>query len=129
MHVPAEKHTGADGLSRRPRAPKDPPFEDEEDIEDWIDTNAGFLIEATSPQTSYDSAPPLALVYNPVYDEPPDPDPLKFSSIYPPAEADRQIPRSAKAIRREAKLLIIRHFLLTLKQPPDLSDTEYHQFI
>ncbi|KDQ13320.1 hypothetical protein BOTBODRAFT_97608, partial [Botryobasidium botryosum FD-172 SS1] len=35
VHVPAERHTGADGLSRRPRAPEDPLQYD--DFEDWID--------------------------------------------------------------------------------------------
>ena len=34
-HVPADKHTGADGLSRRPRAPEDE--DPEEDFEEWVE--------------------------------------------------------------------------------------------
>ena len=42
VHVPAAKHTGADGLSRRPRAPEDE--DEEEDVEDWIDRVNGFSL-------------------------------------------------------------------------------------
>ena len=44
VHVPADKHTGADGLSRQPNAPSDPLPDDSDKLEDWIDTNAGFFI-------------------------------------------------------------------------------------
>ena len=49
VHVPAEKHTGADGLSRRPRAEEDPPPEDSDELEDWIDSNAGFYLDFHTP--------------------------------------------------------------------------------
>jgi len=64
VHVPAEKHTGADGLSRRPHADEDPTFEDADDLDNWIDSNAGFFISLHSPVSRYDSVPPLALVFD-----------------------------------------------------------------
>lgn len=48
IHVPAERHKGPDGLSRRPRAGEDP-IEDDE-YEDWIDEVGAFAIEALNPQ-------------------------------------------------------------------------------
>jgi hypothetical protein len=43
VHVPGNKHTMADGLSRCPPSPDDP--EEEDDYEDWIDQAYGFAIE------------------------------------------------------------------------------------
>ena len=43
VHVPAAKHTGVDGLLRRPAAPGK---EEEGDVEEWIDRTAGLLWEA-----------------------------------------------------------------------------------
>lgn len=43
VHIPATKHTGADGLSRRPHTDDDDPEPD--DAEDWLDDALGFAIE------------------------------------------------------------------------------------
>ena len=64
VHVPAEKHTGADGLSRRPRASEDPPSEESTDLDDWIDTSAGLYLELSSPPLPGDPSPPLALLFD-----------------------------------------------------------------
>ena len=123
VHVPADKHTGADGLSRRPRAPEDPPLEDPEDLDDWIDTNAGFFLEATSPQSPYDPAPSLSLALESLS--------VFHSGTNPPdpSSSDLTLPRTDKALRREAKIIAIKNFLSTLKRPDGLSDDEYRQFI
>ena len=119
VHVPAEKHTGADGLSRRPRDSNDPDLDDPEELEDWIDTHSGFFIEMNSRPSPYDPAPPLSLV---LHAEPPSPDIPELSSAI-------AIPRSDKAAKREQRLDTIREFLTTLKRPPDFSDEGYRQFI
>jgi len=49
VHVPAEKHTGADGLSQHPRGDSDPALADSAELEDWIDSSAGFFIDAHTP--------------------------------------------------------------------------------
>lgn len=126
VHVPADRHTGADGLSRRPRAPEDPEMEPPEELEDWIDSNTGFFLERTTPPSSLDPAPSFSLALDPtlVFN-------LNASSreYSEEAESESEIPRSDKALRREAKLEVIRHFLETLRRPPELSDDDYRQFI
>ena len=127
VHVPADKHTGADGLSRRPRAPEDPSFEDPDELEGWIDTNAGFYIESSTPPLACDPAPTFAFldtvsVFNVSTPTPADP-------LAPDPTDELQIPRSDRAIRREARIDQVRVFLHTLERPPDLLDEEYHQFI
>jgi len=138
VHIPADKHTGADGLSRRPRAPEDDELESAEDLENWIDTNAGFFIELNTPASPYDSAPPMnasrstcevfAVSSSPsTRGSPPPSEPS--SSSNDASSLDIEIPRSSKADLRDAKLSIIRRFLTTLQRPPKLSDQEYRQFI
>ena len=50
VHVPATKHTGADGLSRRPAAPEDQ--DKSEDYEEWIDKSYAFVLAAYSQEES-----------------------------------------------------------------------------
>ena len=120
VHVPADKHTGADGLSRRPRAPEDPPLEASNDLDEWIDTNAGFFLELSTPQSPYDPVPSLASA-------------IEYLSIFHaesrPPDADSSIPRTDKARRQDERIATIRHFLSTLDRPDGLSDEEYRQFI
>ena len=59
VHIPAAKHTGADGLSQRPHAVEDLDAEEPDELEDWIDSNAGFFIEYNSPDSAVDPAPPM----------------------------------------------------------------------
>ena len=55
---------------------------------------------------------------------------LHSSASEPVAEPDYPtIPRSTKAITREAQIRLIRGFLETRARPADLSDTEFHSFI
>jgi hypothetical protein len=136
IHVPAAKHTGADGLSRRPRADEDPPFDDSDELDEWIDTNAGFFLELQTPPSLNDSVPPYSLVLE-ASTQRPSPSP-SFSSTSssstsessdPEVPEDVSIPRSAKAKLRDKKLAAIRVFLNDPKRPPFLSDQEYQQFI
>jgi hypothetical protein len=140
VHVPAEKHTGADGLSRRPHAPTDPDPDDPDELEDWIDTNAGFFLQMFSPPSSLDPAPSLTLAMktrsggpppvrpsdsapNPEIDPDPDPDPA------PIPDSNLSIPRSAKAMARDERLTVVREFLANLERPPNLTDEQYKQFL
>jgi hypothetical protein len=53
VHVSADKHTGADGLSRRPPSSLDPPEADNH--EDWLDHAYGFSMELLNSQTLKES--------------------------------------------------------------------------
>ena len=66
LHIPAEKHTGADGLSHCPHTGEDPLLDDSDEIKDWIDSNAGFFIEVYSSPLPYDSTPPLSMLLDTV---------------------------------------------------------------
>ena len=123
VHVPAEKHTGADGLSRRPHATNDPQTDNPKELEDWIDSNSGFFIETHSPPSPYDPAPSLSIVLH--ASSPPPSSPPES----PKPDHPTTIPRSAKAIECDRKLEVVRQFLETQKRPSDFSDEKYRQFI
>lgn len=48
VHVPATQHTGADGLSRRPRAEEDP--EESDDPEEWLDGALSLTVNLLNPE-------------------------------------------------------------------------------
>jgi len=154
VHVPAERHTGADGLSRRRRAPEDPDYADPDELNDWVDSSAGFYIDALTPASPLDPAPPLSFAWEEVSGFNMDNHQSKSSSTssgrsrsssrshHSSSESSRssspspsstgpdfEIPRSDKAIRRDNKLHTIQQFLETLKRPPDMTDEHYRQFI
>ena len=120
VHVPAEKHTRADGLSRRPSADDDNPADDSDELEGWIDSNAGFFIEFHNPPQSCDPAPCLLMS-------------LSRDDVPTTSSPDRDdqvvIPRSSKALARDEKLEVIQRFLTTLQRPEDLDDAQYQQFL
>lgn len=128
VHVPADKHTGADGLSRRPRAPEDPSWEDLDELDDWVDANSGFFLEANTPSSPFDRAPSLSLFSSereePSEDQDSDEGPTPLRE-----EPEEEIPRSRRAEQLEEKLARIRLFLETKERPPDLTDGEYRLFI
>ena len=115
VHVPAERHTGADGLSRRPRVLEDPPCDDQEELEEWIDSAAGFFLQLNAPVDANDPIPPWSLSFN-----------ASSPTSLPPESA---IPRSSRAISRDHRLTTIRQFLLDPVRPPELSDEDYRNFI
>ena len=138
VHVPAEKHTGADGLSRRPFAPEDDPPDDEAELDDWIDSNAGFFIETSSPPSVFDPAPPYALVPPRVItcnvlSPPPSPSPsVSSTDLHTKSSSGNsydQVPRTRKAVDLDYRIVLIRQFLVDLKRPPHLSNSEYRSFI
>jgi len=140
VHIPAEKHTGADGLSRRPRAEGDPELEDPDELDEWIDTNSGFYLALQSPPSIFDPIPPLVLEVAPsaVYLAEEEQDHEPVSPHHPSTPAIRRetldplgvsIPRSDKALLFDAKILTIRRFLETLERPPELTDRDYERFL
>lgn len=152
VHVPADRHTGADGLSRRPRAPEDP--DDPDDHEDWIDLANGFVVSVHdpylarsvlislfySPSLSFLSLPPtLPTTLFPQPDSPFSSDALSFSSVIsstspsdpstaPQSPQSPTIPRSEKAIAADLYLSQIQTFL-SKGTPPDLSNSKLAAFI
>ena len=59
VHVPTAKHTGADNLSQHPQAAEDPDAEEPDELDNLIDSNAGFFIKYNSPDSAVNPAPPM----------------------------------------------------------------------
>ena len=150
-HISADRHTSPDGLLHRPPSDDDPP--DTDDFKDWLDNSYSFCItllndwllpSSTTPYSAHLGfrspcllpSVPLALCCFLLL---PIPLPifvqsysfvLHSSASEAVAEPDSPtIPRSTKAIAREAWIRLIRGFLETRARPADLSDTEFHLFI
>jgi hypothetical protein len=130
VHVPAARHTGADGLSRRPHAEGDPPEPDDHDT--WLDRTLGFEVElindlpprlipayqTSSHSISYpDSLTPTILAID------------NSEHLGALQDPDAVPPRTEKAIQKDQELQNIRIFLSTLELPADIPSTESRSFV
>ena len=138
VHIPADRHTGADGLSRRPRAPEDSTPENLDEIESWIDSKSSFFIELHTPPSLRDPGSPLLAIYKDHANEGNSPASHAMTVCEPaqvipdpttPLDDNPPIPRSAKATIRDEKLCEIRNFLQNPIRPEGLSDKVYKQFL
>jgi hypothetical protein len=126
VHIPGSSH-GPDGLSRRPRQPDDPPIDDDEEFEDWIDQLHGFIhIINDPPQTTL-----LPRVSSLVLTG----DSQNFSeeeiariAQQPPLSYD-EVPRSDMAQNEDKRILLVRKWLGDLVRPSSMSDSEYATFL
>ena len=148
-HVSAEKHAGPDGLSRRPHAPLDTPKVN--DVEGWLDDSYSFCITLLNDRTilfdlavyiSSDYVPLYHLASLPLSDCPfllPNAAPhfpLTYATVFTSSHSEPVsapdspvIPRSPKALVKEAQMRSIRGFLDTREHPTDLTDAEFQSFV
>ena len=135
LHVPANKHTAPDGLSRRPPAPDDPPWDD--DHEDWVDEYGAFAIELINRQAPWDSprsvspfSPSLALPHNNSADAAPSTGVYTAAMTDPPLpQVEPLIPRSNKAQAADSCLDQVHKFLLSEHRPAKLDDGGFEALI
>ena len=143
VHVPAAKHTGADGLSRRPRAPEDE--DEEEDVEDWIDRVNGFAmweLWRKEPEVGRE-------VFAVEVDEGSVEEEVEEADSGGEAEREEEdstedggrrvgvgdfeeveeIPRTENAIQRDGRLMDIQKFLEEQVFPPEMEYREQRQLI
>ena len=120
VHIPATKHTGADGLSRRPHSQDDPDIM--EDHEDWLDNAYSFSIQllnddyhlsASSSSISLPHHFPSRSVF--------------IDSVSNPSHPTIPCSDSAQAFNK--CLILIRKFLMSSARPPDLSDSKFQSFV
>ena len=135
VHVPANKHTAPDGLSRRPPAPNDPPWDD--DHEDWVDEYGAFTIELINRRAPWDSpcsaspiSPSLAFPHNNSANA------ALSTGVYTAAttdplspEVEPLIPRSDKAQAADNRLNQVHEFLLSECHPAKLDDRGFEALI
>jgi hypothetical protein len=129
VHVPADRHTGADGLSRRPYAEGDPDPEDPDELEEWIDSNACLYIEHNTPHSPFNPFPSWSTLVKPRSAFHASIPSHSSRSIAPDPDPDPRLLRGASSTLREASLERIKGFLATMKRPSDLTDDQYRQFI
>jgi len=132
VHVPAAKHAGVDGLSRRPPAENDP--EEDDDHEDWVDRAYSFgvtLLNERMHQVDAAGARITRTVHNAPYARRLArlPDMRVFLDIIDAKKDEPPIPRSNEAQALDAKMVAIKRFLSSCKKPVDLSDEEFKSFV
>src|ERR1700710_566282 len=122
VHVPADKHTGANGLSRRPPSSLDPP--EGNNHEDWLDHAYGFSMELLNSCT-----PKETPANQPRSDTDQSLVSRVFVQVLQPTDNKSHIPRSLKAQARDERILDFRKFLISRVRPDGLSDSEFESFI
>ena len=135
VHIPADKHTGADGLSRR-RAADGEEDTDSEDHEDWIDRSYVFAMEHMNqaPDVSYPSETPLAGIAHSrfkVYTGS-----MLLNSMVPsnnlPAPSEPStilIPRPDAAKKREEQIRKIESFLRNPIRPSGIDANQFRRLV
>ena len=114
VHVPADKHQGPDGLSRR--EPVEGEDDEEDDPEEWIDNtlSLGVWTATWADKLRTLGAPPSLSLSVEAHGSPATP--LTFST-------------SNLSSRAELELLEIRQYLSSLKRPADLSSNDLEKFV
>lgn len=128
VHVPGSKHSGADGLSRRPRSPDDPI--DPNDFDDWLDNSYAFsyaLANPIGPRPLAPSPPPACLLVEvlsaSVSETPTPPDETNGGEHF------AVIPRSERFATLDSRLVQVEAFLRNPVRPEDTSDTAFKQLV
>ena len=119
VHVPADKHQGPDGLSRRELAEGE--IDEEDDPEEWIDKTLGLSIWATTTSATasllFGKASTVSVLSTEV-------DPVEKDLADNPIE----FPPSSKSRDVEAEMMNIQHYLETLKKPTNV-DGDWEKFL
>ena len=120
VHVPADKHQGPDGLSRR--EPVEGEIDEEDDPEEWIDKMLGLSIWATTSSATHSliflSPTPVVSVFGTGVDH----------LVIDLADNPLEFPPSSKSRDIEAEMMNIQHYLETLKKPTNV-DGDWEKFL
>jgi hypothetical protein len=115
VHVPAEKHQGPDGLSRR--KPAEGEDDDKDNPEEWIDKTLGLSIWATTSSATtsllfLSNASIVSVLSTEVEPEETDSDHAGLPLEFPPSSKSQDI---------EAEMMNIQQYLETLKKPHNVN--------
>ena len=117
VHVPAAKHQGPDGLSRR--EPAEDEDDEEDDAEEWIDKILSLGIWAILTSTTLPRFLPRSASISVLSTETNPSDPLA-----PPIN----FPTNDKSLDVEAELMKIQDYLETSKRPLDITEESWEKF-
>ena len=135
-HVPATQHQAADGLSRRPAAPEDPPETD--DFEEWIDESYGFFMERVNwrPTAQCRPTPTADAMFCRFYSADvlpclpgPPCDHLQRAFTTEVTPDDIEVPRNDKAAAADHRISQVDAFLRSLTRPEGLDEAKFRQFV
>lgn len=115
VHVPASKHQGPDGLSRRRQAPQDEE-DTESDQEEWLDRSYSFLLR---------NAECLALSDSAMYAQ----ESLREESQATEAVLTDEFPVSDSTALRNKRLHLVQSFLKRPVRPDGQSDADFTAFV
>src|SRR5215212_4096770 len=124
IHVPADRHKVADGLSRRPLAPEDEVEED--DSEDWIDQAYGFAVEVLNWSKLPRGFGSTVSGRHPKVTRCQD---TETQLILTTEEATITIPRSEKARKRDKDVTRIREFLGDPRRKEGMEEKEFQRLV
>jgi transposase InsO family protein len=132
VHVPASKHAGVDGLSRRPPAEEDP--EEHDDHEDWLDRSYSFSMEILNSRSHRIASAEQDFIHMPytapvARTSPCLPPLLAFLDITVAKHDDPPIPRSEDAKVMDKKMNDIRRFLESKEHPAELTEDQHAAFV
>lgn len=113
VHVPGTKHTGADGLSRRPAANGDEAEKD--DFEDWIDRANAFSLGQWEEESSHLNG----MIFGQT---------LALGESLE-SEGEIEVPRSENAQFRDKRLDKVLEYLESMVRPSELTDLQFKQFL
>lgn len=115
VHVPAAKHQGPDGLSRRRKAPQDGEDSDS-DQEEWLDQSYSFLLSNAECLAMSDSA---------LYAQ----DSLREEAHLTDSTTEEDFPVSDTTALRNKRLELVQSFLQRPIQPDGQSDADFTAFV
>lgn len=123
VHVPGEKHTGADGLSRRRPAEHEGPEDD--DPESWIDEACGFAVELINwnqPRSASDH-PASRTDSHRTYDV--------FAMKEPEDDVEEisDFPQREKSKKQDREVGMVKTFLETLSRPEGMGDEPFRRLV
>lgn len=140
VHVPADKHTGADGLSRRHEYPGD--LKETDDHEAWLDRALSLHIGLVNRDYPMYRPNMHSFYYDSYANEPMNqlctmPSCESYANILT-EDSDSETPRgdepvfpmrSDHAKSRDAELTLFKHYLETLERPTELSGSKLASFL
>ena len=115
VHVPASRHQGPDGLSRRRQAPEDEQDSDSEQ-EEWLDRSYSFMMGDRAGFALTDSSKHAQ-------------DALREESEAPPLQETAEFPVSNTTVLRNKRLELVREFLNHPMRPDGQSEADFTSLV
>ena len=120
--MPADKHTGADGLSQKPRAPEDE--DPEEDFKEWVDDAMSLMyMEERRPIVRYGAQA------GGMREDDGEVRVRMLGAEVLPVDEEGVLPRSDVAKDKDGELHLIKWYLREKKKPKEVDEKKWKRFV